>query len=263
MRRMTLMLTLTTAILLGWAGYHQALGASTAGAAGAATPQATTPAKATTTAIKSFDELYPLDVDIVSGEKLVKVADQVIMAQDGRELRFNNAADQAKFKKDPATYLKKVDTAIIAMETKTYPLDTCIVSKDKLGGDMGKPVDFMYKNRLIRFCCPMCPPEFKKNPEKVLGELNQAIADKQRKDYPLDTCPVSKGKLGSMGDPLEYIYANQLVRFCCPDCLDAFKKDPQSYMKLISDARAAKTKADAAAPGAMPAMDMNMDSMNK
>ena len=128
-------------------------------------------------------------------------------------------------------------------------------------------VNFIYKNRLIRFCCKDCPPLFKKNPDKVLGDLNQAIADKQRKDYPLDTCPVSGNKLGSMGEPLEYIYANQLVRFCCPDCIDSFKKDPQTYMKKIADARAAKMKAGGAGSDSKPAMDMNMNmdmgSMNK
>ena len=56
----------------------------------------------------------------------------------------------------------------------TYPLTTCVVSGEKLGGDMGKPVIFNYEGREIRFCCPGCVKTFKKNPEKYLKILDEA-----------------------------------------------------------------------------------------
>jgi len=68
--------------------------------------------------------------------------------------------------------------------------------------------------------------------------------------YPLDSCAVSGDKLdsGKMGKPKDYVYTqpghpDRLVRFCCPDCVDDFKKDPAKYLKTIDDASAAKAGA--------------------
>ena len=58
----------------------------------------------------------------------------------------------------------------------SYPLPTCVVSGDKLGGEMGAPVKFDYNGREIRFCCPMCIAEFKKDPAKYLKILDDAAA---------------------------------------------------------------------------------------
>ena len=57
---------------------------------------------------------------------------------------------------------------IVAKEKEEYPMDTCVVSGDKLGGDMGAPVDFVYRptNQLVRFCCDGCVDAFKKTPDK-------------------------------------------------------------------------------------------------
>jgi len=56
---------------------------------------------------------------------------------------------------------------------KSYPLTTCVVSHDGLGG-MGETVDAMYDGRLIRFCCKGCVKSFNKNPDKYLKELDTA-----------------------------------------------------------------------------------------
>jgi YHS domain-containing protein len=53
---------------------------------------------------------------------------------------------------------------------KPYPLDYCLVSGDKIGG-MGQPVVIVYRGREIKFCCPDCPPQFNKDPEKYLKKL--------------------------------------------------------------------------------------------
>ena len=60
----------------------------------------------------------------------------------------------------------------------TYPLKTCVVSEEELGG-MGAPVEFIYRqagqpDRLVRFCCKMCVPKFKKEPAKYLAHLAPA-----------------------------------------------------------------------------------------
>jgi hypothetical protein len=63
-----------------------------------------------------------------------------------------------------------------------YPLDTCIVSGDKLGGDMGPPIVFVYQdkakgiNQEIKFCCPMCKPKFLADPDKYMKVIHDAEA---------------------------------------------------------------------------------------
>jgi hypothetical protein len=61
-----------------------------------------------------------------------------------------------------------------------YPLDKCVVSGDKLGGDMGDPVVFLYQtngiNQEIKFCCSMCKPKFLAEPDKYMKIIRQAEA---------------------------------------------------------------------------------------
>ncbi len=67
-----------------------------------------------------------------------------------------------------------------------YPLDTCVVSGDKLGGDMGAPIVFVYTNnganQEIKFCCPMCKPTFLKEPDKYMKIIKEAEAKAKAND---------------------------------------------------------------------------------
>lgn len=58
--------------------------------------------------------------------------------------------------------------------------------------------------------------------------------------YPLDTCVVSGEKLGEMGEPYVFDYNGREVRFCCKMCKKKFLKDPDTFLKKIDDAAAAK-----------------------
>lgn len=56
-------------------------------------------------------------------------------------------------------------------ETGTpYPLTTCIISGEKLGG-MGKPAEIVKNGQQVKFCCSHCIPDFEKDPEKYLKEI--------------------------------------------------------------------------------------------
>ena len=57
---------------------------------------------------------------------------------------------------------------------KPYPLKTCLISKEELGGDMGQPIVLNYKGQEMKFCCGSCVAKFKKDPEKYLKELDEA-----------------------------------------------------------------------------------------
>lgn len=78
---------------------------------------------------------------------------------------------------------RAADPASPDAKPKPYPLDTCLVSGEKLGG-MGKAYVFTYEGREIRFCCKGCMKDFKKEPAKYLKKLDdaeKAAADKAGK----------------------------------------------------------------------------------
>ena len=222
-------------------GAAVAFGLSSAWAEDAHHDQAATqPAKA-----KFAGDAYLLSTDPVSGAPLGDKP--VIYQHEGRELRFTDQKSLETFKADPAKYLPKVDQQMIQQQLPFYPLDTCMISGDKLGGDMGKPVDLIYKNRLVRFCCPDCVKDFNKDPDKYITKLNEAVIAKQAPGYPMTACMVSGDKLGGdMGKPVDLVVGNRLVRFCCPDCLKDFAKEPAKFLKMIDDA--AQKKAAAVKP---------------
>ncbi|HEY3761401.1 MAG TPA: hypothetical protein VGN23_06605 [Verrucomicrobiae bacterium] len=68
-----------------------------------------------------------------------------------------------------------------------YPLDHCVVSGDKFDSSMGAPIEYVYQdkakgiNQEIKFCCPMCKPDFLKNPDKYMAIIQQAEAHQAKK----------------------------------------------------------------------------------
>jgi YHS domain-containing protein len=66
-----------------------------------------------------------------------------------------------------------------AAKPDNYPLDTCVVSGQKLGA-MGEAVKYDHKGREVRFCCQGCIAKFNKDPEKYLAKLDQAAAAKSQ-----------------------------------------------------------------------------------
>lgn len=53
---------------------------------------------------------------------------------------------------------------------KPYPLQTCIVSGNKLGS-MGKVIVKSHEGQEIKFCCKPCVKKFDANPAKYLAKL--------------------------------------------------------------------------------------------
>lgn len=64
-------------------------------------------------------------------------------------------------------------------KAKPYPLDTCIVSDEKLG-EMGKPYVFVHEGQEIKMCCKSCQKDFKKDPAKYLKKIKDAEAKKAK-----------------------------------------------------------------------------------
>src|SRR5947208_7183931 len=61
-----------------------------------------------------------------------------------------------------------------AEKAKPYPLKTCVVSDEKLGGDMGDPYVFTHEGREIKLCCKSCLKDFKKDTAKYVKKLEEA-----------------------------------------------------------------------------------------
>jgi YHS domain-containing protein len=182
---------------------------------------------------------YPLDTCAVAGTKLGSMGEPVIYNHQGREIRFCCKGCILAFEKDPEKYLKQVDEKIIEQQLPHYPLTTCIVmEKDPLDDPEIKPFNLVYNNRLVRFCCKGCTRDFKADPEPFLKKLDEAVIAAQKKQYPLETCVVGGGKLGSMGTPVEYVMHNRLVRLCCRGCVPSLRKDPVKYTAQIDAAQA-------------------------
>ncbi|MCC6238820.1 MAG: hypothetical protein IT448_00755 [Phycisphaerales bacterium] len=64
------------------------------------------------------------------------------------------------------------------VQVKPYPLDMCILFDGKLGS-MGDPVVMVYQGQEIKFCCVVCVDPFKKDPEKYLKQMEQAVQKQQ------------------------------------------------------------------------------------
>ena len=130
-----------------------------------------------------------------------------------------------------------------AVFAESYPLDSCPVSGEKLGG-MGEPIVKEYDGREIRFCCAGCPKKFEADSAKYLAKVDAAIVEQQLPYYPQETCVVSGEELGgSMGDPIDYVYQNRLVRLCCKGCIKKLNADPDKYLSELDKAVVAKQKA--------------------
>jgi YHS domain-containing protein len=56
---------------------------------------------------------------------------------------------------------------------KPYPHKTCVVSGEELG-KMGEPKRIVYEGQEIKFCCPDCEKDFRKEPAKHLKKIEDA-----------------------------------------------------------------------------------------
>jgi len=109
------------------------------------------------------------------------------------------------------------------------PQTTCPIS----GQPIDKNVHVDYQGQRIYFCCPKCPAEFRKDPEKYFAQFQ---AEGVLLENIQTTCPVSDEKLGGggdMGPPVALAYKGRTVRFCCKMCIGTFEKDPAKYLAKL------------------------------
>lgn len=77
----------------------------------------------------------------------------------------------------------EVDAAWLAEARKTYPLEVCVMSDEKLGS-MGDATEWVYRakgqpDRLVKFCCDGCIEDFMADPATGLAKIDAAAKQKK------------------------------------------------------------------------------------
>lgn len=184
---------------------------------------------------------YPYTLpDCPVGGPLGSMGDPIVKVYDNREVRFCCAGCIEEFEGNKSKYWGEIDEKIVEQQLMHYPIDTCIVTGEKLGADA---VNHVHNNRLIRLASADAAAAFKADPKKHLDALDKRIIESQLPEYPMDNCPVG-GPLGSMGDPVNFIHMNRLVRFCCSACEDSLVANPAEYMAKLDAAYADQQRDD-------------------
>ncbi len=120
---------------------------------------------------------YPLDVCLVSGEAFGgDMGEPHVLVEDSQEIKLCCKSCLKDFNKDKKALMAKVAEA--SKKVKPYKLDTCAVSGEKFGGDMGEPVVFVYKGQEIKLCCKDCMGDFNKDKDAILKKVAAASEKK-------------------------------------------------------------------------------------
>jgi YHS domain-containing protein len=147
--------------------------------------------------VKDQSALYPLKTSVVTGKELPVPASGASPAKPfefvygNRLVRLGAEVEKAEFLKDPKRYLGELDTAVIGAQLKDYPLKTCPVSNEELGGEMGEARNKVIAGRLIRLCCNDCKKDVERDPAKYIAMVDGAR--KSEKDKPAAGHPPEKG----------------------------------------------------------------------
>lgn len=122
--------------------------------------------------VKDQGPLYPLTTSLVTGKELPAKPFEFVYGN--RLIRLGAEGEKAEFLKDPKKNLAALNQAVIERQGPNYTIKTCPVSKDELGGDMGKPVDFVVGGRLVRLCCKDCKKDVESDPAKFIALVDAA-----------------------------------------------------------------------------------------
>ena len=120
--------------------------------------------------VKKAEASYPLDHCLVMlDEKLGGDAKSVVLGN--RLYKFCCKKCINNFQKNSARYVTAYEKAVIGKQRDHYPLETCVVSGEKLGE---KHFDFVIGSRLVRTCCEDCAKKVLENPAGYMAKLDAA-----------------------------------------------------------------------------------------
>jgi hypothetical protein len=176
---------------------------------------------------------YPGNYCMVHGGRFEASRPAQNLVVGGQLYRVCSAKCASKVELDTANYYQRLRKAIIGAQKPNWPLETCPISGDAYGGDHGDAVDHVIGTRYVKLCCKGCVKQANSDPVKFLTELDAQMLPVLIKSYPVKTCVISNEDLGSMGDPIDFMYGHRAVRLCCKGCVKSFKKDPRKHMEAL------------------------------
>jgi hypothetical protein len=132
-------------------------------------------AKIDAAVIKQQKAHYPLTTCVVGGGEM-KEGKAVDVVYKNRHVRLCCANCEDALKADPATFLSKIDEAVVEQQSESYPLTTCPVSGEALDS-MGGPVNIVVANRLVQVCCKGCTKKVKADPAAMLSKLDSGATE--------------------------------------------------------------------------------------
>jgi len=108
---------------------------------------------------------------------------------------------------------------------------TCPVMNSKF--DVGEKTPVIdYKGKSYYLCCDRCVEDFKKDPDKFTGAGELLVRQPARDEIgKAVTCPVMNSAFEVAQDTPVVDYKGKSYYFCCPACIEEFKKDPDRYAK--------------------------------
>jgi Cu(I)/Ag(I) efflux system membrane fusion protein len=108
----------------------------------------------------------------------------------------------------------------------------CPVTKAKLGS-MGEPIAVEVEGGKVWVCCAGCPPQLKRDVKSYLAslDLRPTLTPEEQQ-----VCPVTKAKLGSMGNPIAVEVEGRKVWVCCEGCPPKLKADLSRYLARLERA---------------------------
>lgn len=125
-------------------------------------------------------EAYPLDTCVIGGSKLGSMGDPIDLVVNNRHVRLCCDGCKDKATSDPAAVIAKLDKAVIARESKTYNVDVCAVTGEKLN-DQAR--NLVVANRLVKVCCAGCDDAVFANPMKMLSMIDSGKVVAEGSDH--------------------------------------------------------------------------------
>ena len=177
-------------------------------------------------------DAYPLSHCIVTGKDISHIKRPISYNYKGNDFKFFNMKALKKFKRSVRKYMHKMNEQIIKQQLAHYPMNKCVVSGELLDNHS---INIVHKNRLVRLCCKGCVKDFKKKAKSYITELDNIVIHHQKPHYSLTHCVVMDDEAlgGAMGEPIDFVHANHLIRFCCDGCIKKFRRNPSKFMKKI------------------------------
>lgn len=111
---------------------------------------------------------YPMDTCLISGDALGDNPTEYVY--ENRLVRLCCDMCIKTFLKDPTTHLAELNAAAVKAQLADYPAKKCPVSGADLGS-MGKPINMMVGDKLVRLCCAGCNEKVQENPSVMLGKV--------------------------------------------------------------------------------------------